>query len=177
MIAYETERVLIRRYTELDWEDLYEYLSDEEVVKYEPYETFTIEQAKEEVINRSNNECFYAVILKENNKLIGNVYIAKQDFDTWEVGYVFNTTYQGKGYATEATGKLIDLAFKEWGARRVIAMCNPLNTHSWKLLERIGMRREGTLRQNIYFKTDIEGKPIWSDTYEYGILKDEWKVN
>lgn len=174
MIVYETKRLLLRRFTEQDGEDLYEYLSDEDVVKFEPYETYTLEQAKQEAINRSQNDCFYGVCLKENNKLIGNVYIAKEDFDTWEVGYVFNSSYQGNGYATEATRKLIDIAFREWGARRVIAMCNPLNTHSWKLLERLGMRREGTLRQNIYFKTDQEGNPIWCDTYEYGILKEEW---
>lgn len=174
MIGHETERLLIRRFTELDWKDLYEYLSDEGVVKFEPYETFTLEQSKEEAIYRSNDECYYAVCLKESYKLIGNVYIAKQDFDTWEVGYVFNTSYQGKGYATEAVRKLIGIAFKDWGARRVIAMCNPINTHSWKLLERLGMRREGTLLQNIYFKIDQEGNPIWCDTYEYGILKGEW---
>lgn len=174
MIEYETQRLLIRRYTELDWKDLYEYLSDEEVVKFEPYEIVTLEQAKEEVLYRSNDDCYYAVCLKESNKLIGNVYIAKQDFDTWEVGYVFNTSYQGKGYATEAVRTLVDIAFEDWGARRVIAMCNPINTHSWKLMERLGMRREGTLLQNIYFKTDQEGNPIWCDTYEYGILKEEW---
>ena len=52
--------------------------------------------------------------------------------------------------------------------------CNPLNEHSWKLLEGLNMRREGTLIKNIYFKKDINGKPLWADTYEYGILKSEW---
>ncbi|MTL92046.1 N-acetyltransferase, partial [Turicibacter sanguinis] len=60
------------------------------------------------------------------------------------------------------------------GARRIVAMCSPLNESSWKLLERIGMRYEGTLLQNVYFKKDEEGKPIWLDTYEYAILKSEW---
>ena len=52
-------------------------------------------------------------------------------------------------------------------------MCNPVNTTSWRLLERLGMRREGHLIQNIYFKKDENGEPIWSDTFEYAILKNE----
>ena len=55
-------------------------------------------------------------------------------------------------------------------------MCNPLNKPSWKLLERLGFRREGHLIKNIYFKKDSLGDPIWSDTYEYGILAEEWKT-
>lgn len=58
--------------------------------------------------------------------------------------------------------------------RRVVAMCNPENISSWKLLERLKMRRKGHLLKNIYFKVDENGEPIWIDTYEYGILADEW---
>lgn len=53
-------------------------------------------------------------------------------------------------------------------------MYNPLNESSWKLLERLGMRREGYLVQNIYFKKDNNDQPIWVDTFEYGILATEW---
>ena len=53
-------------------------------------------------------------------------------------------------------------------------MCNPLNVSSWRLLERLNLRREGHLKQNIFFKYDDEGNPMWNDTYEYGILKHEW---
>ena len=160
-----------------DGQDLYEYLSDPEVVKYEPYEPFTKEAAEEEAVRRAEMPCFYAVVLKENNKLIGNIYLEKGEFDTWEIGYVFNRRFQGKGYATEAASALVNKAFKEWGARRLVAMCTPLNERSWKLMERLGMRREGTLLQNIYFKTDEMNRPIWLDTYEYGLLKEEWIGN
>lgn len=47
------------------------------------------------------------------NKLIGNIYLASQEFDTWKLGYVFNPEFQGKGYATEAARVLIEYAFKE----------------------------------------------------------------
>ena len=174
MKTITTDRVMIRKFEETDWKDLLEYLSDEVVVKYEPYEVYSEEDAKGDAKHRANNECFYAVCIKETGKLIGNLYLSKGDFDTWELGYVFNRKYWGKGYATESTKALLDTAFTKFGARRIIAMCNPLNENSWKLLERLGMRREGTLLQNIYFKKDREGNPIWSDTYEYGILKSEW---
>ena len=44
-------------------------------------------------------------------------------------------------------------------------------------MERLGMRREGFLVKNIFFKSDVNGKPIWQDTYEYGILKEEWEFD
>ncbi len=174
MQQLETERLVIRRFKEEDWEDLYEYISDEEVVRYEPYQAFSIEASQNEAKSRAENPAFLAVCLKENNKLIGNIYFAKQEFKTWEIGYVFNRSYQGRGYATEAANAVIAYGFNTRGARRIVAMCNPLNTASWRLLERLGMRREGHLKQNIYFKKDEKGNPIWSDTYEYAILKDEY---
>lgn len=174
MQQLETERLVIRRFKEEDWKDLYEYLSDEEVVRYEPYQAFSIEASQNEAKSRAESPAFLAVCLKENNKLIGNIYFAKQEFKTWEIGYVFNRAYQGRGYATEAANAVIAYGFNTRGARRIVAMCNPLNTASWRLLERLGMRREGHLKQNIYFKKDEEGNPIWSDTYEYAILKDEY---
>jgi RimJ/RimL family protein N-acetyltransferase len=169
-----TERLIIRRFQPEDWLDLYEYLSDEEVVRYEPYEVHTMDQAKETAVKRASNESFYGVLLKKTGKLIGNLYLSKADFDTWELGYVFNRSYQGQGFAYESAKALLDYAFQHLGARRIVAMCNPDNHRSWKLMERLSMRREGLLIQNIYFKKNKDGEPIWVNTYEYGILKDEW---
>lgn len=171
----ETNRLCIRRFQAEDGEDLFAYLSDPSVVIFEPYEVYTREQAEEEAKKRATMESFFAVCLKDSKKLIGNVYLQQGEFDTWELGYVFNASYQGKGYATEAARALLTKAFKDWGARRVVAMCSPLNTPSWRLLERLGMRREGTLLENVYFKCDKDGQPIWLDTYEYAILKREWE--
>ncbi|WP_340148335.1 GNAT family protein [Ruminiclostridium hungatei] len=112
--------------------------------------------------------------LNDTKKLIGNIYLSEQNFDTWELGYVFNFDYHGKGYAIEAAKAMVEHAFKNYHARRIVAMCNPLNTSSWKLLEKLGMRREGHLIQNIYFKVNEVGQPTWADTYEYGMLISEW---
>ncbi|KPU44309.1 ribosomal-protein-S5-alanine N-acetyltransferase [Oxobacter pfennigii] len=170
----ETQRLIIRTFLPEDADDLYEYLSEPQVVFYEPYEVFTREECEKEALRRSTDSAFWAVCLKKDKKLIGNIYFSKQEFDTWELGYVFNIAYQGNGYAGESAIAVIDNAVKQLNARRIVAMCNPQNEKSWKLLERLRMRREGYLKQNIYFKTDINNNPIWLDTYEYGILACEW---
>lgn len=177
MNILETERLILRRFSYDDWRDLYEYLSQESVVKYEPYGVCTEDECKEEALSRSKEEAFWAVCLKENNRLIGNVYFQQQEYGnlkTWEIGYVFNPTYQRKGYATESCKEILRYGFEYLKAHRIIAMCNPENIPSWKLLERLNMRREGHLRKNIFFKYDEEKNPIWTDTYEYGILAEEW---
>jgi [ribosomal protein S5]-alanine N-acetyltransferase len=170
----ETQRLTIRRFAPGDWNDLYEYLSDPVVVFYEPYGVFTEDECRREAAGRSKNSAFWAVCLKSSQKVIGNIYLSKQEYDTWELGYVFNAAYQGNGYATESARAVVSHAITSCGARRIVAMCNPENEKSWRLLERLKMRREGHLKQNIYFKTDHGHHPLWQDTYEYGILSDEW---
>lgn len=169
-----TNRLKLRSFQSGDWSDLYDYLSDERVVFYEPYGVFTKEECRQEARRRSKEEAFIAVCLKETGKVIGNIYFEERDFGTWEIGYVFNAAFQGKGYASEAASAVIEEAFREGRARRVIATCNPDNTASWKLLERLNMRREGHLKKNIYFRVDENNNPIWQDTYEYAILAEEW---
>lgn len=169
-----TERLIIRRFEAEDWQDMLVYLSDPEVVKYEPYEVYTESECIQEALNRSIDEAFWAVCLKQNNKVIGNLYFNPQSFDAWELGYVFNRNYQGQGYASEAAHAMLAYGFHDLEARRIVAMCNPKNEPSWRLLERIGMRREGHLLENIFFKRDSHMQPIWVDTYEYGLLRSEW---
>ena len=170
----ETARLIIRPFTASDADDLYAYLAREKVVHYEPYPPFTREQAGEEAARRAGDERFYAVVLKETGHVIGNLYFAPGDFNTWELGYVFHDEYWGRGYAAEACRALLSDAFTRGNVRRVIAMCNPENAASWRLLERLGMRREGHLRKNIWFVRDESGQPVWQDTYEYAILREEW---
>lgn len=172
----ETNRLIIRPFAASDAEDLYGYLSRTEVVRYEPYPPFTREQAAEESIRRAGDPNYHAVVLKENGHVIGNLYFAPGEFETWELGYVFHDEYWGNGYASEACRALLCDAFAKENTRRVIAMCNPGNRASWRLLERLGMRREGHLRQNIWFFKDENGQPIWQDTYEYAILREEFST-
>lgn len=177
MLVMKTERLIIRRFKAEDWQDLFEYLSQESVVKYEPYGVFTEDACKQESINRSQNPAFWAVCLKESNKLIGNIYFQQQeprDFLTWEIGYVFNPKYYGNGYATEGCKQILKYGFEQQGAHRIIGKCNPLNTASSNLLERLKMRREANFTKPAFFKRDSDGNPIWHDAYLYAMVEEEW---
>lgn len=173
----ETKRLIIRRFCRNDWQDLHEYLSDEKVIEFEPYSVFSQEEVIKEAERRTHDDSFWAVCLKENNKLIGNLYFCQQEpnkFMTWEIGYVFNRLFNGKGYATESALRLLQYGFEECKAHRIVAHCNPKNTSSWRLLERLHMRREGHFIQKAFFKYNEQGNPIWHDAYEYAMLLEEW---
>jgi RimJ/RimL family protein N-acetyltransferase len=170
----KTQRLVIRNFVSNDYKDLYEYLSDKETYKYEPGEPITLEKAKDVCIERSKSNDFLAIELE--NKIIGHIYFSQiepKNLKTWEIGYIFNKEFHGKGFATEAVKAIIENGFFEKDVHKIIAHCNPKNISSWKLLERIRMKREGKLRKNIYFVKDKNGEPIWQDTYEYGILKED----
>lgn len=180
MIKLETDRLILREFLPTDWEDLYEYLSLPEVVEYEPYgiqsQEDCIDEAKYRASQGSDNS-FFAVCLKENNKVIGQIYFSQEgpkEFRTFEIGYVFNPKFYHKGYATEASKRILEYGFKEKNAHRITAGVNVKNEASWKLLERLSMRREAYMQKNVFFKKDSSGEPIWNDSYQYGILSTEF---
>ena len=74
----------------------------------------------------------------------------------------------GQGFATEALACLLDALFERLKQNRVVADTDVENTASWTLLERLGLKREGHLRQSLWFK----GR--WADEYLYAIRRDEW---
>ncbi len=71
---------------------------------------------------------------------------------------------------------MIENAFKE-GAHRIYAECDPRNTPSWKLLEKVGLNREAHFKQNIWVHKDESGNPIWKDTYVYAVTEGAWERN
>lgn len=168
----ETERLLLRRYRKDDLQDLLEYLSDPEVVKFEPYRPMSLEEVKENLKWRISTEEMIAVESKADHKMIGNVYLGKREFDTLEIGYVFNRKYWGKGFAAESCKVLLKEAFRK-GIHRIYGECDPANGNSWKLLEALGFEREACFKQNVYFWKDDAGAPIWKDTYVYARLNPE----
>ncbi|MDE7292182.1 MAG: GNAT family N-acetyltransferase [Treponemataceae bacterium] len=170
-IIAETERLILRRYKKEDLQDLFEYLSDAKVVEYEPYKPMTFSEAKENLEWRIGTDEMVAVELKDSRKMIGNVYLGKREFDSLEIGFVFNRNYWGKGYAAESCEALIAQAFSN-GVHRIYAECDPANKRSWKLLETLGFLREAYFRKNVYFWKDENGKPIWKDTYVYSKLNN-----
>lgn len=165
----ETDRLILRRFSADDLNDLFEYLSDDEVVKFEPYKAKSLEETKNDLKWRIGTDEMIAVELKETHKMIGNIYLGKRDFNSLEIGYVFNRKYWGKGYAKEGCKAMIQHSFQN-GIHRIFAECDPDNINSWKLLESVGFEKEAHLKQNVYFWTDEQGEPVWKDTYIYAKL-------
>lgn len=171
----KTERLALRPFEETDAEGLHAYLGDEEVVRYEPYGAMTMEECRLEAARRASDEAFWAVCLADGT-LIGNLYLSGADeFGTREIGYVFAQACWHKGYATEAARRLVAYAFERLATRRIIALCDTRNAASFALMERLGMRREGEFKKNVGFKTDAHGNTIWTDSYQYAILKEEFE--
>lgn len=85
-----------------------------------------------------------------------------------ELGYWVGVPYWGRGYATEAARAVVGYAFAELGLRRVVAQHYARNPASGRVLEKVGMRREGLLRSHLIRFGKAE------DSVLYGILADEW---
>lgn len=162
-------RLLLRPFHESDYDDLFEFLSQLKDDEFEGYPGIIYENGREHLQQRLGSEAFYAVVLKESGKVIGNIYCGNRDFDAKEVGYIINKNYQRMGYAEEALSAVMENAFQE-GVHRIFAECDPRNAASWRLLEKVGFRREAHLRKNIWFHKDLKGEPIWKDTHVYAML-------
>ncbi len=167
-----TERLILRPFAESDYDDLYEFLSRLRDDEFEGYPGITYENGKQHLAYRLGSEEFYAAELANAEKVIGNIYCGSRDFGAKEVGYIVNREYRRNGYAEEALSAVIRNAFGK-GAHRVYAECDPRNTPSWKLLEKVGMKREAHFRQNIWFRKDENGAPVWKDTYVYAMLESD----
>ncbi|PVU84088.1 GNAT family N-acetyltransferase [Cellulomonas sp. WB94] len=171
-------RVVLRRFTPDDAPDLHAYLSQPAAVEFEPYGVLSADDAVRTATERAADERFVAVCLASTGRVVGNLYVAPDgppQWRTWEIGYVFNPQDWGKGYATEACRALLQELFVDRSAHRVVAHCDPRNTRSWALLERLGFRREAHLRAAASFAVDDAGRPVWHDAFGYGLLADEWE--
>jgi RimJ/RimL family protein N-acetyltransferase len=84
------------------------------------------------------------------------------------LGYFMDEKQQGQGYTTEALRAVLDWVFAETPVHRAEADITPGNTASCRVVEKLGLRFEGTLRQNWFFKGQ------WHDSLEYSLLRGEW---
>jgi RimJ/RimL family protein N-acetyltransferase len=109
---------------------------------YIPEGPFTPELAKAFVAENSGEQArFFAVLLKAADLLIGHMefhpWFAPQ---TYEIGWVFDRAYHGRGYATEAAVALLRHGFEALDLHRIIATCQPENVASRRVMEKLGMR-------------------------------------
>ena len=176
MVLYETDRLILRNYRLQDVNDYFEYMSLESTALHEDFEPYSLAECENAVTKRLIDDAFWVVELKAMNKVIGDLCYRKRDYETYEIAYDFNEQYGGKGYATEACKILIKHIFTVLNGRRLYVGCNEENRRSWLLLERLGLRREAYCIEDVAFKKDINGNPIYVNSYFYALLKKEWEL-
>jgi RimJ/RimL family protein N-acetyltransferase len=86
------------------------------------------------------------------------------------LGYLLDPVHHGRGYATEMVRAALDLAFRDLGLHRVTAGCFAGNTASWRVMQKVGMRRE---QHGI--RDSWHAELGWVDGYTYAVLADEWR--
>jgi [ribosomal protein S5]-alanine N-acetyltransferase len=112
-----------------------------------------------------------AVTEKAGRTLIGAVGLSiTRAHRRGELGYWVAVEEWGRGYATEASRAMLDYAFGPLDLSRVVAHCLTRNAGSWRVMEKLGMQREGRLREHVV-KWDVP-----EDIWLYAILRDEWRA-
>lgn len=180
----ETERLILRPFTEHDAADVFAYLEKPTVNCFASLALPDLEAAKAEMKNRMQNpDLHLAIVLKAENKVIGEVTAeAEQDphspetpADTFSPFWLLNNAYQGKGLAYEAAVAFFDYLFNEKGARRIYAYAEDDNHASQALCEKLGMRKEDVFLEFISFVSNPDGTPRYENTVQYAMLKKEWR--
>lgn len=166
-----TDRLLIRTFQPGDTAAVATYTTQTAVMTYIEEGVMTVEQTAVFVQQHASEGGAYPVLRQTDGQLIGHL-----SFHSWfaphtyEIGWVFHPDYQRQGYATEAARALLEYGFATLQLHRVIATCQPENPASYRVMEKLGMRREGHFRQCIY-----RGDEVWWDEYFYAILANEWR--
>jgi RimJ/RimL family protein N-acetyltransferase len=171
-----TRRLVIRPFLASDFQDYHEYMSLKETYRFERGEPMTLEEAKKICREFSGEHKFWAVTLKNGGKLIGNVSFTPDRppaFNTWNLGYIFNPAFHNQGYASEAARAVVLYAFKVMKVHRIVGHCSPDNTPSWKVLEKVGMKKEGMSRKDFPVRQDVKGQTVWLDSLDYAILEED----
>jgi len=120
--------------------------------------------------NPSDFQLFF-VEKKDGSKIgfVSHFYVLHPAARHLEIGYVLVPSERGKDYCTEAVNIMVDYLFFSKETRRIQAQTDLRNVASQKVLEKVGFKKEGTLRKNFFVRGE------WRDAYLYSILREEWK--
>lgn len=174
-----TERLHIREIEESDWADIHAYASDAETVQFLPFGPNTEEETREFVRKAITERqavprCVFelAITLREDRRVIGaiRIFVESEQHRQGHIGYILNRELWSQGYMIEAARATLGFGFKELGFHRIWTTCDTRNAGSMRVLEKIGMRREGVLLHHMSLRDG------WRDSYLYAILEDELKA-
>jgi len=178
MIYLETDRLILRNYQLKDINDLHELMSQEFVARHQNFVApRSLESCEQAVTKRLDNDSYLVCELKESGKVIGTLEGEKEDNGNYAIGYQFSEKYGKKGYATEGVKALISHLFLALDARRICADMDEGNVDSWRLVERLGFRREAHFIEceTSFNEKDEHGNPILVNCFVYALLKKEWQ--
>lgn len=175
-----TDRLSIRPSTVDDLPALFEIRRRPEVSEWMP----TLPTDRDAFVERMSDPERLAVTLalELGGVLVGDLYlnigapwaqaeVADRARDTQaELGWVLAPEHSGRGLATEAAAELVRICFEDLGLRRVVALCFADNVASWRIMEKLGMRREEHTRAE-----SLHRSGRWLDGMGYALLADEWR--
>lgn len=155
-VKLETERLILRRYLPEDAEDmLRNWAQSERVTRYltwEPYKSIEDANAYIRFLTGEYEkpDCYnWAIELEELGQAVGSISVValREDVSCAEIGYCLGDGFWGRGIMPEALNEVIRFLFEEVGCNRIQASHDVNNPNSGKVMEKCGMRYEGTLRQ------------------------------
>ena len=166
--------LLIRQIERRDFKDLREYWSDPDVTRYNwgplPDDQIAaqIDDWAQVEVGGPGVALFLVAVL--DGKVIGDcpLTITSPYERQGEVGFTFNPRFTGRGLATRTVAAVLGFGFLQLGLHRMDATTDVLNERSWRLMERVGMRREA----HFVHCRNINGE--WVDDYVYAMLDSEW---
>ncbi|MDB5539365.1 MAG: acetyltransferase [Devosia sp.] len=175
----ETERLRLRPFTRGDVDAVFTYRQRTDVTQYLSDGPMSHQSVTEVVQLRvgqqaflaEGDKIFLAAELRSPQRVIGEVSLILRDAPSRqaEIGYVFHPDFHGRGYATEAARVLLQMGFEGAGMHRIYARCAAANEASWKVMERLGMRREAHFREHSFVKG------AWDEEFVYALLEGEWR--
>lgn len=174
-----TKRLKLRPISEEDAASIYAYAKDPEVSKYtlwEPHQSVkdSLSYIKDYILTyyeKGIPEPFGIETLKSPGQIIGTVgcFFPAGQQKTMELAYALAKEHWGKGFITEAARAVVEYCFSHFDVERVQCRCKTENIGSFRVMEKLGMTYEGTLRSSLYHR-----ERFWDMKY-YSVLKAEWK--
>jgi RimJ/RimL family protein N-acetyltransferase len=172
-----TSRLVLRRLAAVDWKDLLEFLSDEELFQYvdngplgEKEVLEWLDADRHVKLTTPNTTVCLAIELKPKGKVIGNVYLHSYDAFKWQAGVTIYVGRQSQrqGFASETLNAVLNFCFADIGLHRVSAECDSRNVAACRLAEKRGMRHEGELIKARWMNGE------WVNIVLYALLNEEY---
>lgn len=173
----ETERLVLRRYVSEDAAAMYKnWASDPEVTKFLMWQTHSSQSVSQSITNdwlteySNNNYYHWAIVLKDNgDEPIGDIAVVRidEEVSSAHIGYCIGRKWWHQGITSEALKAVMDFLFDTVGVNRIESRHDPRNPNSGKVMQKCGMKYEGTLRSSDWNNQGI------CDACYYALLKNE----